>query len=76
MNARRNRDLNEQLLEQLQIADKVILNALAEMTSDQKQRWNRANVRAGIHFEDGLVGMSARQDVIKQALQADWKATP
>lgn len=70
MNARRNRDLNEQLLDQLQVADRVILNALALMTADQKLQWNRANVRAGIHFEDGLVGMSARQDVIKQATEA------
>ena len=50
----------------------VVTGAVATvslMSADQKLAWNRANVKAGIHAEDGLTGMSARQGVIKQALE-------
>jgi hypothetical protein len=67
MNARYKQSLDAQVLEQLQIAHAVILNAVALMTSEQKARWNKANVSSGVHFEDGITGADARQKVIARA---------
>lgn len=67
MNARHRPDVNAAVLEQLQLAHQIILNALAVMTSEQKARWGRANVAAGMDTEDGITGYHARQKVIERA---------
>jgi hypothetical protein len=68
MNARYKQSVEAQVLEQLQIAHAVILNAVALMTSEQKRVWAKKNVEAGIHPEDGLTGFNARAVVLKRAV--------
>jgi hypothetical protein len=72
MNASTKPDVHAQVLEQLTLAHAVILNALALMTSEQKTRWNKANVSSGVHCEDGITGADARQKVIARAT---WEQT-
>jgi hypothetical protein len=69
MNARYKQSLDAQVLEQLQIAHQIILNALPLMDASQKARWGKANVEAGIHPEDGLTGYNARAVVLKRAVE-------
>lgn len=69
MNARQKiaQSVDMQVLEQLQLAHQIILNALAVMTLEQKMRWAKANAEAGMNTEDGITGYHARQKVIARA---------
>lgn len=69
MNARHQADVNERVLEQLQLAHQIILNALAVMTAEQKRLWSQANTKAGMHPEDGIAGSEAR---LKAIAKATW----
>jgi hypothetical protein len=58
-----------EVLEQLRLADAVIMNALPLMNASQKVAWNRANVASGIHPEDGVTGYNARASVLARAME-------
>lgn len=67
MNARHKASLNDQVLEQLQLAHEIILHALTLMTADQKREWAKKNADAGMDVEDGITGFHARKSVLDRA---------
>jgi hypothetical protein len=55
-----------ELLAELQKAHKIILNALALMTFEQKSEWARSNAREGV-IVDGTTRATDRLEVIAKA---------
>ena len=58
--------INQELLDELRAAHRIIRNALQIMTTPQKMEWARANARAGVEGE-GTTRANEREAVIARA---------
>lgn len=59
-------DHTSQLLSELQAAHRIIRNALAVMTNEQKAEWGRLNAQHGVDGE-GITRANERENVIALA---------
>ncbi|MDW3682971.1 hypothetical protein RA280_14680 [Cupriavidus sp. CV2] len=60
-------NLRRELLHELELAHRIILNALAVMTPEQKSEWAARNILTG-NDSDGITRFHEREAVIAKAI--------